>query len=113
MAARLGRCTRIHGRETVVQRVDSNTGLQFLEANHLLVPLKGKYRFGLYYQEELRSLAVFSGARQMKSQGANHRSFELLRFCHAGMQLVSGRSEERRVGKECVSTCRSRWSPYH
>src|SRR3546814_12318209 len=29
---------------------------------------------------------------------------------------VSGmvvRSEERRVGKECVSTCRSRWSPYH
>src|SRR3546814_11942429 len=24
-----------------------------------------------------------------------------------------GRSEERSVGKECVSTCRSRWSPYH
>src|SRR3546814_12487087 len=23
------------------------------------------------------------------------------------------RSEERRVGKECVSTCRSRWTPYH
>src|SRR3546814_7017730 len=28
-----------------------------------------------------------------------------------GAQWV--RSEERRVGKECVSTCRSRWSPYH
>src|SRR3546814_1728458 len=27
--------------------------------------------------------------------------------------LVLRRSEERRVGKECVSTCRSRWSPYH
>src|SRR3546814_2963291 len=26
---------------------------------------------------------------------------------------VAIRSEERRVGKECVSTCRSRWSPYH
>ena len=26
---------------------------------------------------------------------------------------MSSRSEERRVGKECVSTCRSRWSPYH
>src|SRR3546814_3955974 len=26
---------------------------------------------------------------------------------------VADRSEERRVGKECVSTCRSRWSPYH
>src|SRR3546814_4412623 len=27
--------------------------------------------------------------------------------------LLGLRSEERRVGKECVSTCRSRWSPYH
>src|SRR3546814_12027552 len=26
---------------------------------------------------------------------------------------IERRSEERRVGKECVSTCRSRWSPYH
>src|SRR3546814_15253248 len=27
--------------------------------------------------------------------------------------LLALRSEERRVGKECVSTCRSRWSPFH
>src|SRR3546814_5164613 len=30
-----------------------------------------------------------------------------------GAQYARARSEERRVGKECVSTCRSRWSPYH
>src|SRR3546814_2063881 len=30
-----------------------------------------------------------------------------------GMHAAIVRSEERRVGKECVSTCRSRWSPYH
>src|SRR3546814_13504672 len=30
-----------------------------------------------------------------------------------GVDLELDRSEERRVGKECVSTCRSRWSPYH
>src|SRR3546814_12077237 len=29
------------------------------------------------------------------------------------VRSVRIRSEERRVGKECVSTCRSRWSPYH
>src|SRR3546814_12870952 len=29
------------------------------------------------------------------------------------LPLGDDRSEERRVGKECVSTCRSRWSPYH
>src|SRR3546814_14464969 len=35
---------------------------------------------------------------------------------HLRLNLTGGgmeRSEERRVGKECVSTCRSRWSPYH
>src|SRR3546814_2941567 len=32
---------------------------------------------------------------------------------HQVVLKVGGRSEERRVGKECVSTCRSRWSPYH
>src|SRR3546814_19370377 len=31
----------------------------------------------------------------------------------AEVERVLDRSEERRVGKECVSTCRSRWSPYH
>src|SRR3546814_18077986 len=30
-----------------------------------------------------------------------------------GQPAAQERSEERRVGKECVSTCRSRWSPYH
>src|SRR3546814_4465713 len=31
----------------------------------------------------------------------------------AKREQARNRSEERRVGKECVSTCRSRWSPYH
>src|SRR3546814_18573507 len=35
--------------------------------------------------------------------------FRYRRAAHA----LSVRSEERRVGKECVSTCRSRWAPYH
>src|SRR3546814_12231183 len=38
-------------------------------------------------------------------------------FCAYGIGLApfdaGKRSEERRVGQECVSTCRSRWSPYH
>src|SRR3546814_4116916 len=40
-----------------------------------------------------------------------------LRIAHAAVvprqANQPNRSEERRVGKECVSTCRSRWSPYH
>src|SRR3546814_15911603 len=33
--------------------------------------------------------------------------------CRLVRAHLQKRSEERRVGKECVSTCRSRWSPYH
>src|SRR3546814_6737619 len=36
-----------------------------------------------------------------------------LHQCRASLPELPDRSEERRVGKECVSTCRSRWSPYH
>src|SRR3546814_16737468 len=34
-------------------------------------------------------------------------------YCDEMVGTYNGRSEERRVGKECVSTCRSRWEPYH
>src|SRR3546814_12451286 len=45
------------------------------------------------------------------------RGFALRRFLvtaepAVGLAASAPRSEERRVGKECVSTCRSRWSPY-
>src|SRR3546814_12146240 len=38
-------------------------------------------------------------------------AFSMLLF--EDLALVPIRSEERRVGKECVSTCRSRWAPSH
>src|SRR3546814_5375791 len=50
----------------------------------------------------------------------NPYSVQLSRATNVAWQINWGfdidqsiRSEERRVGKECVSTCRSRWSPYH
>src|SRR3546814_16981288 len=38
---------------------------------------------------------------------------DLRRKPASAWDVAQRRSEERRVGKECVSTCRSRWSPYH
>src|SRR3546814_15788751 len=38
---------------------------------------------------------------------------EVTRGAHRPVAIAHARSEERRVGKECVRTCRSRWSPYH
>src|SRR3546814_11547329 len=42
-----------------------------------------------------------------------HRGIGVLITDHNVRETLGVRSEERRVGKECVSTCRSRWSPYH
>src|SRR3546814_13122737 len=65
--------------------------------------------------------AVIAGHQQL----SDHLAFEIdgqfsdltnalcINFTTTDGCRVSGRSEERRVGKECVSTCRSRWSPYH
>src|SRR3546814_16966869 len=65
---------------------------------------------------ELRRVDVEVGADAFEQQpglveldrgGVEHR-------VHPGQaRLVFVRSEERRGGKECVSTCRARWSPYH
>src|SRR3546814_14092390 len=58
------------------------------------------------------------GLRVLLALDDDHRARRIPPRHVAGavQQLVErgiGRSEERRVGKECVSTCRSRWSPYH
>src|SRR3546814_11532814 len=45
--------------------------------------------------------------------GAHFASSAQARRATASMSKLARRSEERRVGKECVSTCRSRCSPYH
>src|SRR3546814_8121068 len=50
----------------------------------------------------------------IRPQPKRSRQLELPRSSSApAKRSDTGRSEERRVGKECVSTCRSRWSPYH
>src|SRR3546814_11424839 len=50
---------------------------------------------------------------------SSHPGLQTTSFCASGAHVLKctlrsgSRSEERRVGKECVSTCRSRWSQYH
>src|SRR3546814_21130701 len=48
--------------------------------------------------------------RRMQGQGDQ---LEQMQAQIDALRSENSRSDERRVGKECVSTCRSRWSPYH
>src|SRR3546814_12137941 len=65
-------------------------------------------------------LAVQNYGTGRRMQGASTITQQLARniflsnsYTWARKMREMVRSEERRVGKECVSTCRSRWSPYH
>src|SRR3546814_14764722 len=66
----------------------------------------GEHRLGdvlyLPYGFDLIGLERVAGARHASSNSRRMR-----------LSMAPARSEERRVGKECVSKCRYRWSPYH
>src|SRR3546814_1138157 len=57
-------------------------------------------------------LAQVLGVRAVLLGGGARDHLEVTDVRQPGQDFVL-RSEERRVGKECVSTCRSRWSPYN
>src|SRR3546814_19098157 len=83
------------------------------------LPLTIGVRFRALETARLHSLLYRRHVREIMRQYrapariADRRVFPFgLRLFALGEQLVDGdRSDERRVGKECVSTCRSRWSP--
>jgi hypothetical protein len=90
----LGKSIKIHGRQTVIRSVDTSIMLGFLGKNHLQVPLKARFRYGLYYREELVAVAAFSKTRPMVREGVNYNSSELLRFCNKnGCTVVGGLSK--------------------
>src|SRR3546814_14600179 len=71
-----------------------------------------------HYQAEIRRTAY--GSPHIRAQDEASLGFGMGyayaqdNLCMLADEMVTvNRSEERRVGKECVSTCRSRWSPYH
>src|SRR3546814_18847979 len=88
-----------------------------------------------YAPEKVTNLMAVTGSQQVmlavrfaevqrrlvKELGLNTQVSNSDFVISAGDALLNGvfsatafaRSDERRVGKECVSTCRSRWSPYH
>src|SRR3546814_20486257 len=95
-AARLHQCRRRAQRPAVVRRARQQ-------------PRRRAGR-GVRFGPEFRQFL-----RPWRSADADRRQRAALRQFEHQLDLRADgvRSEERRVGKECVSTCRSRWSPYH
>src|SRR3546814_3556387 len=57
---------------------------------------------------------LFDSMARLRRDAMNGSLFGMTNWAYIFSKAnAESRSEERRVGKECVSTCRSRWSPYH
>src|SRR3546814_20722266 len=65
---------------------------------------------GFTIENGLVTKGTWSGTEAVMRNDIVHRDSTIIA---GGWNTKFKRSEERRVGKECVSTCRSRWSPYH
>ena len=67
-------------------------------------------------RNRIRSLVkdiILEEKLDMTIEIASPNPMEILNKAKENDKDISLRSEERRVGKECASMCRSRWSPYH
>lgn len=73
---KLGLCEKIYARKCEIREVDYNTSIAFLEHNHLQGACPSKYRYGLYYNDELVELITFGKSRFNKKY-----DYELLRLC--------------------------------
>src|SRR3546814_1086990 len=73
------------------------------------LPIYSPGRIGFGGQKLHQDVIILQIQHWLEEHFADKFRFEDVAREH-GMSI---RSEERRVGKECVSTCRSRWSPYH
>src|SRR3546814_8499234 len=89
------RCALVTGVQTCALPI-----LGTAESEHIEMYLKAIW----HIRERKEKVKVSSIAKIL-----NVRQPSVVQMLHK----LNGRSEERRVGKECVSTCRSRWSPYH
>ena len=90
IAALLGRFTRYHARLTAVKKITNPVLVDFLQQHHLQVSIGGRYKYGLFYKEELLAVASFSAVRPMLRNGMEYRSYELLRFANKTGCVVAG-----------------------
>src|SRR3546814_19494337 len=90
-------------------RTDTLFPYTTLFRSHLLLDLRGHHDDAVDGADALGEVVVAVDPRLV----GEHREMAVHTEDLRQQLLPEARSEERRVGKECVSTCRSRWSAYH
>lgn len=85
--------TRIHARQTKFCRIAKPEAAVFLQENHLQGYANARFKYGLFYNDELYAVATFSSPRKMHFNG-DYSSIELIRFAlKKGYSIPGGLSK--------------------
>lgn len=90
ISSKLGFTKKIHGRSTVIKNITKPVLEEFLTKNHINVPVNTKYKYGLYFKEQLVAVAAFSKPRKYYRNGHTYQSYELVRYCSLLNHTVIG-----------------------
>lgn len=86
----LGSNCRIAARKTKFLKINRLEAYEFLCKNHFNVPVKAKYNFGLFFENELVAIACFGPIMHKKNENKGEYSGELIRFCSKTGYTVTG-----------------------
>ena len=111
---------KIYARKCVIKEVSYKKCNDFLNENHIQGMCVSKYRYGLYYENELVSLMTFGKLRKNLNGNGTQDEFELLRFCNKmNTSVVGGASRllkhfiKTLHPKTIISYADRRWSDGH
>src|SRR3546814_18067304 len=107
----------VHAAESYLARL-IRAGHRVAIAEQIETPAEAKARGGskaLVARDIVRFVTAGTLTEESLLEGRSANRLAALAQVGSEVALAAAdiRSEERRVGQECVSTCRSRWSPYH
>lgn len=108
---------KVYARKCELKEVSFNDSKIFLERNHLQGNVNAKFRYGLYYNNELVSLMTFGNLRKSLGYSNKENSFEMYRFCNKLNTNVVGAASKifkyflNNVNPDCVISYADRsWS---
>ena len=96
---------KIGARQCEIRIVSSKDATSFLNDNHLQGAINAKYKFGLYYNDELVSLMTFGNLRKALGAKKDETTCELYRFCNkAEVSVQGGASKLFEYAKKVLSS---------
>ena len=90
LLAHLNRFTPIFARNCRIAKIDKTQAEDFLSRNHSYGDAACRYRYGMFYREELIAVATFSNARRWIKEGKEIRSYEWTRYASIPHMRISG-----------------------